>query len=469
MKKIFTAAIFIFSAYCGYAQNKYADSLKNILAGTTDPFEQFFLLHKIEGSIFIYGDGNADSAICIRLYQIAQQLNNDSLLAISYNWIGDYFLSDKGDAATALGYLFKGVPLAEKVNDRVMVSSLYLDIAVVYFNLNNPEEAVKYIRKAGASLPLRESPMYDYMARQYQSTMANYFILEQQPDSALHFVQQLNEINLRLKSTVFETQAATLSGALYDEMGDKTLAEFYYLKANAFADSGKYYDTKLFIKKKYTLFLLHNNKVTEAGEQVAKLLELGSRINNNNMKLAGAGFLKQVYAKRNMADSAYYYSRMESSVKDSIFSQDNINKMQALAFNEQLRIAEDTAKNTAAAEQRKQNIQYALIAVGVISFIIIFLLLSRSLITNTKVIEFLGIIALLIVFEFFNLLLSPFIQNITHNIPLLMLLASVCIGAFLIPAHHALEKWTSKKLVEKNKKIRLANAKKTIEKLEAEK
>lgn len=49
---------------------------------------------------------------------------------------------------------------------------------------------------------------------------------------------------------------------------------------------------------------------------------------------------------------------------------------------------------------------------------------------------------------------------------MLMLLALVCIAALLIPLHHKVEKWTTARLVEKNKQIRLAAAKKTIEKLE---
>ena len=103
---------------------------------------------------------------------------------------------------------------------------------------------------------------------------------------------------------------------------------------------------------------------------------------------------------------------------------------------------------------------------GIISFVIFFLLLSRSFITNTKVIQFLGIVALLVIFEFLNLLLHPFLERVTDHNPVLMLLALVCIAAILIPFHHRLEKWATAKLVEKNKQIRLAAAKKTIEELE---
>jgi hypothetical protein len=137
-----------------------------------------------------------------------------------------------------------------------------------------------------------------------------------------------------------------------------------------------------------------------------------------------------------------------------------------LSFKEQLRSIEDAAKKSEEADQRKQNIQFILIAFGIISFIIVFLLLSRSFITNTKAIEFLGIIALLIIFEFLNLLLHPFLEKVTHHSPVLMLLALVCIAALLVPLHHKVEKWATAKLVEKNKTIRLANAKKTIELLD---
>jgi hypothetical protein len=47
-----------------------------------------------------------------------------------------------------------------------------------------------------------------------------------------------------------------------------------------------------------------------------------------------------------------------------------------------------------------------------------------------------------------------------------MVLALVRIAAILVPLHHKVEHWATAKLVEKNKQIRLASAKKTIEELE---
>lgn len=77
------------------------------------------------------------------------------------------------------------------------------------------------------------------------------------------------------------------------------------------------------------------------------------------------------------------------------------------------------------------------------------------------------VVALLIVFEFLNLLLHPVIGSITHHSPVFMLIALVCIAALLIPLHHKLEHWAKKMLVEKNAAIRLARANRTVEELEA--
>ncbi|MES1226552.1 MAG: hypothetical protein ABUT20_64350, partial [Bacteroidota bacterium] len=165
-------------------------------------------------------------------------------------------------------------------------------------------------------------------------------------------------------------------------------------------------------------------------------------------------------------DSIIYYANLQIDYKDSVSNQKKLSEFQNITFSQQLRDIDEQTKAKQAVTERKQNIQLALIAFGIVSFLILFLLLSRSFITNTKMIEFLGVIALLIVFEFLNLLLHPFLERTTHHSPVLMLLALVCIAALLVPLHHRLEKWATAKLVEKNKQIRLAAAKKTIEQLE---
>ena len=465
MKKLLLFFLYFSLTQIGFTQNK-TDSLNNILAATTNPIERFDLYSKIGEEYFSSGNNNLDSASCLKMLQIAQQLNNDSLLAISYNFVGNLFLFNTGDYSKSLEFFFKGIPLAQKTNDKRRLSSLYIDISIVYENLGNPDEQIKYIKKAEAALPNRNSPMYNYMVRQVQYNYSRYFLYMQKPDSAMHYTQALIETNLRLRSFLYETYAQMLLAVVHKQFGDNELAAFHFKRANAQSDSMQYSYVKFIIKPAYINFLLSSNKIADAQMLAQQLLETGKKLNNYDFKHAAAGFLRSVYDSLNQNDSAYYYARLETAFRDSVFSKEKINKIQYLAFSEQLRISEEEAKKIQEAGQRKKNIQYALIALGIITFIISFLLLSRRFITNSKVIEFFGVIALLIVFEFLNLLLHPFLERITHHSPVLMLLALVCIAALLVPLHHKLEKWATHKLVEKNKQIRLAAAKKTIEQLE---
>ncbi len=466
MKKLISLICFIAVIQNSFAQDKYTDSLKNVLAHTTKPINRFSTIVKIAEYNLVLKGGAQDSTVPIQLIQLAQQLKNDSLLAISYNWAGSYLAFAKADNTGALEYYFRALPLAEKVHDKRRISSLYFDISLVYFTLQNNEEAVKNIRQGGENLPDPSSPMYNFMLVQYQRNMSKYFLLVGQYDSALHYAQATTETSTTLKSLSFQYGALYLSGFAYAKMGDMEMADVYFKRAKEMTHLIENSTGRLDFFEIYIRFLLNTKRIIEAHEQAIQLMDWGNRNSNNNVRLSAAGFMQQIFDSLHVTDSAYYYSKMRDNLNASIFSQDNINKTQALAFNEQLRIIEDNAKKAEEAQQRRENIQYVLIALGIISFVIIFLLLSRSFITNTRLIEFLGVVALLIVFEFLNLLLHPFLERITHHSPLLMLLVLVCIAALLVPLHHRMEKWATEKLVEKNKKIRLAAAKRTIEQLD---
>jgi tetratricopeptide (TPR) repeat protein len=458
--------VWLFIKISGFAQSTYVDSLKLQLSKTTSSPDSFSIIVKLSEFNFVLGGGEANEATAIRLLSLAQRLNSDSLLAISYNWIGSYFAFTKGDNTSALEYYYKALPLAVKAKDKRRISSLYFDISLVYFTLQNKEEAVNNLRKGNENLPDTSSPMHLFMLMQYQRGMSEYYMLSHQNDSALYFTQQLSATSLKLNSLSFRYGALYLSGQVYRQTGDKDMAEVYFKKALAMTPSIESSAGRLSFYETYIPFLFDNGNVHESLNQATQLMELGVRDNNNNIKLSAAGFLRQVFDSLHKTDSAYHYAKMKDALNDSIFNQNNINKIQAMEFNEQLRRMEDNAKKAEEALHRKQNIQYALITLGIIIFVTIFLLLSRTIVVNERLISFFAILGLLVVFEFTNLLIHPWLASFTHESPALMLLALVIIASLLIPLHHRLQHWIKEKMIEKNKAIRLAVAKKTIKELE---
>jgi hypothetical protein len=193
-----------------------------------------------------------------------------------------------------------------------------------------------------------------------------------------------------------------------------------------------------------------------------------SSVNNTafyTLNVDPAKLLLNIYRNSNV-DSAFKYSEIYRTANDSLFNIRALQQAQLMAVEEEARLAELKFEEEKSDEARKTNLEYTFIAIGIVSFFMIFLVFSRSYITNPKIIEFLSVIALLIVFEFFNLLIHPLLEKVTHHSPVLMLLALVGLAALLIPLHHKLEHWAVHKLIEKNKQSRLEAAKKTIEQLE---
>lgn len=131
MKKII-CVVLLFIKITGFAQSNYVDSLKLQLSKTTNPLDSFSIIVKISEFNFVLGGGEANETTTLQLLSLAQKLKNDSLLAISYNWIGSYFIFTKGDNTAALDYYFKALPLAVKVRDKRRISSLYFDISLVF-------------------------------------------------------------------------------------------------------------------------------------------------------------------------------------------------------------------------------------------------------------------------------------------------------------------------------------------------
>ena len=240
----------------------------------------------------------------------------------------------------------------------------------------------------------------------------------------------------------------------------------YYKKTMAYCKEKFLPSSIMRTSKIYCNFLIKNGRYDEAKQIALNDLDVATKAGITEGISSLAEVLRKIYTEAGVKDSIIYFARLEINYKDSLSNQKKQSEFQNLTFAQQLRDIDEQSKAKQASAERRQNIQFALIAFGIISFLIIFLLLSRSIITNTKVIEFLGVVALLIIFEFLNLLLHPFLERITNHSPVLMLLALVCIAALLVPLHHRVEKWATAKLVEKNKKVRLAAAKKTIEQLE---
>ncbi|HSN59787.1 MAG TPA: tetratricopeptide repeat protein [Ferruginibacter sp.] len=362
----------------------------------------------------------------------------------------------------SLEYNLKATALAQETGNEKLIGNTKFFLACNYKDQADYSKAKKLYLSSEESA----SKVKDYKLQTWAlQSLGQVYNEMNKLDSALMYAQRDYELCMRIH--YYNNLSYTLRnlGSIQGKMGNSSLAISYF---NLALQEGFKIKSAKALNWTYTAeaqYFHDINQNDSSAFYAKKAIAVVQNTAFTNYSIKPAKLLLDIYRNTNI-DSAFKYSEMFRMANDSLFSAKTIQQTQWMTFEDEMRQKELAAEKIKTEEQYKQNLQYVLVAIGIIIFIILFLLLSRSFITNTRLIEFLGVMALLIVFEFLNLLLHPFLEGVTNHAPLLMLLALVCIGALLIPLHRRVEKWATSKLVEKNKRIRLAYAKKTIEKLE---
>jgi len=458
--------LFLFFVAHTYAQQTRIDSLKHQLTTEKEDSVKLQILWEISDLYdYLSNDSKvyyAQQAVLLSIknrntFPVGTEADALSTLAHSFWWAGNY--------PDAKETYIKALKIAEPLADTLQIGDIYNGIATVERNAGNYRDAIHYYTKA------------EKLTKNIPDNNVLYALLVDKGkcyeqlgvlDSAYTYVQECLAMNFRKfkGKNVNGGGIHSAMGIIYSKMGKEQLAVEFFRQS--FQLSSEVNNIRL-LARGYCEFAEHFDRFHQQDSAIyyaTKGFLIDKQYNLLVQQLQASTLLTKLYKQENKIDSAFKYQQLMIDLRERVFSNEKINRLQALDFKEQIRQQELASEKATSEEERKQNIQYALIAIVLVTLFILFLFLSRSFITNTKLISFFGVLALLLVFEFLNLLLHPFLERITHHSPVLMLLALVCIGSFHVPLHHKLEKWTTVKLVEKNKEIRLANAKKTIEKLE---
>ena len=134
------------------------------------------------------------------------------------------------------------------------------------------------------------------------------------------------------------------------------------------------------------------------------------------------------------------YLQKQRLLSDDIYSKEKIRASESMTINEKLRQDELLEAEHRHKKERQQQLQLLLIGLAIPTLFLITVLLSRIKLP-ARIISFLGIISLLILFEYLTLLLHPYVSEITHHTPIYEMLIFVSFAAVLIPTHHRLEHW----------------------------
>ncbi len=365
---------------------------------------------------YLTSSRNADGlAICLQALKSAEKLQNEKLVGYVTITLGFFYK----DFNKSYALYQKCIDISDRVKDENLKVEAYKNISDLYLENDKVSEALKYSQK------------------EYELTLK----LKRFQDLAYTYLS-FAEIHKKLKN--------------YDlALSYYNMAILASKKINSKRQLGWAYNYK-------GLFFLEEKKIDSAKFCAQKAIASFEKSAQKDGILTGGKILLDIYRNTNV-DSAFKYSEKLRAGIAKYFEDNNFQTQFNLKLNEELRqnkLAEEKEKLD---EEKKQNIQYTFITIGILILLTIYLIISKSLFVNSKLIKFIGIVSLLIVFEFINLLIHPFLEKITHHSPILILLALVIIAGVLVPLHHKVEHLLVSKLVEKNKNFKMRKAAEIIQ------
>src|ERR1035437_2683869 len=460
MKKVIILFSLLLSINAAFSQGENFDTMLKKIAAEQDDNTRIDLINH-----FFSSTADSDPVLDMQNAQnllLQSQKNKDKITeAMALTEIG-YDYRSFGNTSKSLEYNLKATELARETGNGELIANTEFNLAHNYKDQTDYPKAIRlYLSAAETGSKLKD---YELQTSAFQN-LGQVYMEMNKIDSALMYAQRDYELCMRIH--YYDNLSYTLKnlGSIQGKMRNSSLAISYFnlaIQEGYKTKSSKQLNWAYTAEAQYFHDLDQNDSSSVYAKKAIAVVQHSAF---SNFSIKSAKLLLDIYRNSNI-DSAFKYSEIYRMANDSLFSAKIIQQTQLMTFEDELHQKEIAAEKIKAEEQRKLNIQYVLISLGIITFSTLFLLLSRSFITNTKLIEFLGVMALLIVFEFLNLLLHPFLAKVTNHTPLVMLSALVCVAALLVPLHHRIEKWATAKLVQNNRKIRLANAKKTIEKLE---
>ncbi len=467
MRNIITASILLFVINLSFAQSAKVDFsqkppnmdslLPKIAAEKNDSARYYLAMSALTISETNPVEDMHNSEIIL----LHGQKNNDLVCQLlGYSCLCYDYIAF-GNKLKSLEFGIKANQVAEKSNNDRLKTFGKAMLALAYLTMGDFEKAVSYNKAAIEAGSKYETDIISVCA---VNDMGTIYLVMGKIDSALVYTQKAYEMAIKSGITYWLTSTYLQFGSIHAALKNSSLALNYWdlaLKEANRIGSPKFTSTAYNAMAQYYYAA---NQIDSAKLYATKAISSVKNTAFYTLNVDPAKLLLNIYRNSNL-DSAFKYSEIYRTTNDSLVNIRALQQAQLMGVEDEARIAQEKLEAEKEEESHQKNLEYTFIALGIVAFIMVFLIFSRSYITNVKVIEFLSVIALLIVFEFFNLLIHPVLEDVTHHSPVLMLLGLVILAALLIPLHHKLEHWAVNKLVEKNKQSRLENAKRTIEEL----
>lgn len=430
--------LLLFCCRFAAAQTAVIDSLRKALPAAKEDSNRVTLLWKLaEQYRFFKPDTTVQLAQ--RALLLAQRIGyvEGESRSLAVMATGQYLM---GNYPQALSNYMGKLQLEEKRASGRNYASALNNIGLMYILLNDYPHALEYLRRADSTLTATGGAARRELENPVLINMGEAFYRLQAVDSATHYFTRALAL-ARAGSDGFSQGASLLGLGNVAAMVDSNEAALrHYKAAFPLLNDGVNNDLMCEVSLGLANVFSKTGPPDSALHYANLAYRTGERDGFLSRQLDAAIFLSKWYKGAAQFDSAFAYLERANALQNELKGQERIRETTIISSNEKLRQAELAEQRRLEKADRLRSLQIRIICIFIPVFFLLTVGISRVSV-HPRVIRFMGVVSLLLVFEFLTLLLHPLVANVTHHNKILELLAFVGVGAALVPLHHRLEHW----------------------------
>lgn len=422
------------------------------------------ILHEYIGAV--HGERGKNNK-AIKEYEIARELykeaGNIQAEAQIINNIGtsNQYL---GNIERAISCYHQAISLLEQNQIIFGLGSLYSNIGMINFQQDEDSIAMHYMKKAIENYQTTGEVFGEAKAH---FSMAKIYLSQGQYDTTRYLLNKSEQLMIKAGRTYGLSQLYEAKGTLHNKLEMLDSALFYYNKALNYArqinDRGMMSALlanvgDIYLKYPDSFDLSEKEALQVAQEKGREALSIAKDIQIPPRIEQSAKLLSNVAKKLGRFEDALEMYELQIRYRDTIANEENrkaaLKQQAQYEFEKEQLIREqeekEIARIAAEAQERRNNLQYSIILVGIILFFM--LVLGMGLVNIPfRLGEGLIFLAFLILFEFLLVLTDPFVDEWTGGAPGYKLLINAGLAAMIFPANAFFERMLKRRLLKKQK------------------
>jgi tetratricopeptide (TPR) repeat protein len=352
-------------------------------------------------------------------------------------------MDDYGNYPEALKLQLKALEFAEHSRDQPSIADALTGLGGLYYDQKEYQRALDYYTKA-----LVNSRGIGNSQEAALTDIGDTYLALGKLDSALDFSSRAYQLSSTRGNMVYMSDELTNLGEIYAGLGRNDWAHAYYRRGMDASNRASNHENFCVGSLGAARLFAKENRMDSALLFANECLAMAKASKLTAQQLDASNFIEAIFESKKQADSALKYLKLTIVLQDSLFSREKSKEIQTMTLQENIRQRNLELQKQQAKENAVKNIQLIAIALFIPVFFLIVVFLARVHV-KARVIEFLAVVNLLLLFEFITDIAFPYISDWTHDSPAWEMLILVLIAALLEPINYRIERWVKVKLARK--------------------